>query len=377
MTDAIFLIQQDESLVEMTDQPYDSEDLLQSLLAKYPNLIAGNQINPDAPRRWLLVKREAGLASEENGSNRWSVDHLFLDQEGIPTLIEVKRSSDTRIRREVVGQMLDYAANAIVYWPIEQIRSFLESTCQVKELDPDQAVMELIGVENDLEQFWQQVKTNLQAGRIRMIFVADEIPSELRRIVEFLNEQMNPAEVLAVEIKQFAGKGLKTLVPRVMGLTAEAQQKKSTGRDRQQRKWDEQSFFSALLERTDKETVVVVRKLYEWVQQNATYSWWGEGQRSGSFVPVFEVNGDRHYLFSAWTNGSLEMYFYWMQGQPPFDQREKRLQLLRRLNDVPGVNLSENSLERRPNFPFTVLKNPVAYTKLIEAFQYFLDEIKQ
>ena len=28
-----------------------------------------------------------------------------------PTLVEVKRSSDTRIRREVVGQMLDYAAN--------------------------------------------------------------------------------------------------------------------------------------------------------------------------------------------------------------------------------------------------------------------------
>ena len=40
-----------------------------------------------------------------------------------PTLVEVKRSSDTRERREVVGQMLDYAANAVVYWPIETIRA--------------------------------------------------------------------------------------------------------------------------------------------------------------------------------------------------------------------------------------------------------------
>jgi len=32
---------------------------------------------------------------------------------------------------------------------------------------------------------------------IRMLFVADRIPAELRRIVEFLNEQMDPAEVLA------------------------------------------------------------------------------------------------------------------------------------------------------------------------------------
>ena len=30
-----------EELVEMHEQPYDSEDLLQTLLAKYPNLLAG------------------------------------------------------------------------------------------------------------------------------------------------------------------------------------------------------------------------------------------------------------------------------------------------------------------------------------------------
>src|SRR5262249_3604083 len=31
----------------------------------------------------------------------WSVDHLFLDQDAVRTLVEVKRGSDTRIRREV------------------------------------------------------------------------------------------------------------------------------------------------------------------------------------------------------------------------------------------------------------------------------------
>ena len=50
------------------------------------------------------------------------------------------------------------------------------------------------------------MKTNLQAGKIRLIFVADVIPSELRRIVEFLNQQMDPGEVLAVEIRQYAGR---------------------------------------------------------------------------------------------------------------------------------------------------------------------------
>jgi hypothetical protein len=96
----------------------------------------------------------------------------------------------------------------------------------------------------DQEEFWQKVKTNLQAGRIRLIFVADEIPTELRRIVEFLNRQMDPTEVLAVEIKQYISQGsdFKTLVPRVIGQTVEAQQKK-TGSVRKIRTWDKTSFF--------------------------------------------------------------------------------------------------------------------------------------
>jgi hypothetical protein len=55
----------------------------------------------------VLVGREAALPDDHDAAARWSVDHLFLDQDAVPTLGEVKRSSDTQIRREVVGQMLD------------------------------------------------------------------------------------------------------------------------------------------------------------------------------------------------------------------------------------------------------------------------------
>lgn len=77
------------------------------------------------------------------------------------------------------------------------------------------------------------------------MFVADEIPTELRRIVEFLNQQMDPAEVLAIEIKQYTGTGVSTLVPTVVGQTAEAQQRKA-GPSAARRQWDEASFFQAL-----------------------------------------------------------------------------------------------------------------------------------
>jgi hypothetical protein len=70
MPGGIYLIKVDRSLVEMEEKPYDSEDLLQGLVAEYPNLLAGDQIDGDQPRRWLLISREMSLASEEEGSGR-------------------------------------------------------------------------------------------------------------------------------------------------------------------------------------------------------------------------------------------------------------------------------------------------------------------
>ena len=132
MAGGVFLIQKDGQLVEMSEESYGSEADFQELLANIQIFSPEIRLTRKNPRRWLLISREAALPSEENGSDRWSVDHLFLDQDAIPTLVEVKRSSDTRIRREVVGQMLEYAANAVVYWPVEEIRAKFDATCQAK-----------------------------------------------------------------------------------------------------------------------------------------------------------------------------------------------------------------------------------------------------
>lgn len=221
MSGAIFLLNGDD-LVEMREQPYDSEDVLQTLLEKYPNLLAGDQI-ASAPLRWLLIKREAGVPAQEGGGDRWSLDHLFVDQNAVPTLVEVKRSEDTRIRREVVGQMLDYAANGVVYWPAERLRSEFVARCVALKRDADDALAESLGEDIDPEDFWGSVEQNLRSGRVRLVFVADAIPPELRRVIEFLNERMSPTEVLGIEVRQYVGEGdRKTLVPRIVGQTEEA-----------------------------------------------------------------------------------------------------------------------------------------------------------
>lgn len=56
MSSGIFLIQNDE-LTELSVSPFESEDIFQELLSKHPSLIAGDQIDSDRPRRWLLIRR--------------------------------------------------------------------------------------------------------------------------------------------------------------------------------------------------------------------------------------------------------------------------------------------------------------------------------
>lgn len=231
--DTIFLLAGDDRLTEMPQTPYAREDLLQALIERYPELLVGEQFDGQDPPRWLVIRREMGVPDADGASDRWSLDHLLVDQNAVPTLVEVKRASDTRIRREVVGQMLDYAANAQRYWPMERVRQAAEETAggpdllserlaSLLELDPDEDRASRI------DRFWLDMADHLRHGRVRLVFVADHLPPELRRIIEFLNEQMPAVHVVGLEIVQYARDAMRVLVPRVVGQTEAAREVKQS-----------------------------------------------------------------------------------------------------------------------------------------------------
>jgi hypothetical protein len=222
--DTIFLLNDEGNLQRVPRCHYESEDLLQSLIEKHPDLLAGDQMGGDESVRFILVKREAGIPDGDGNSDRWSIDHILLDQFGVPTLVEVKRSRDTRIRREVVGQLLEYAANIDIYWSPNKIRSLaVGEHGGVDELD--RAIIDLLcldpeaDVTNSVENYWLQVEDNFRNGKLRLLFVADELPREVRRIIEFLNSKMMDIEVLGVELRQYVGNSLRAMVPRIIGQT--------------------------------------------------------------------------------------------------------------------------------------------------------------
>jgi len=349
MSQSIFVMNAEGELTRMEPTRYDSEDDLQALVASHPELLGVTDAS-----EILLVRREQAVSDSEDGSARWSLDHLFVTRDAVPVLVEVKRASDTRIRREVVGQMMDYAANGVAYWPIEQIRASFEREYEEQGIDPAIQISQFLGEDTDEESFWEQVEANLRAGRIRMLFVADQIPSELARIVEFLNEHMGP-EVLAVEIQPYqGGDGLRTLVPRLIGNTERAQAKKATrhsGPRMSREEWlnDKVAPLGAAVVAEFENAVRVIESLgADYI--NVTVS-------NGSLFSEFRNSkGKSVYVFNILHN-RVQINFGYTSNLPGLKSEQTRTEFLSRFEEAVGP-LSTGNIKGYPCFPNEALSVP-------------------
>jgi hypothetical protein len=297
--EGIFLIRNGE-LVLLEQRPYDSEALLQEALASFPAVLAGSStVEESAASRLLLVRQEMGVPKAEGAGATWSLDHLFIDAEGVPVVVEVKRSSDTdsargpgpdarlcsergevlaagRVARDVRATALDDGTTGA-----ERLRE------AVPNVDP--------------EVFWQRVEENLKAGRIRMMFVADHLPAELVRVIEFLNEQMSPAEVLGVEVPQYVGGGHQVLVPRVVGRTSNAVAAKQPSGTQ----WDEDGFLAVVAERHGEAQAAFFRRLFGQVSAHSGRLSWRRGASAGVSA-WYPLGGASTVVWTASAGGTTD-----------------------------------------------------------------------
>ena len=228
MAEKIYIRNASGKLEPLEEKAFETEALLQELIGQHPELLAGEQMHPDDPLHWILVRREMPIKG-------WAIDHLLLDQDARPTLVEVKRGASSDNRRKVVGQMLDYAATAAGVWSGDGMRRAFEEGVNKRGADPLEELRKLLQPDDETDaedladEFWERAATNLAANRLRLLFVADEIPVELERVVRFLNEHTRDnLEVLAVEVKQYPGQFGQALVSRVIGETDQETQRSSS-----------------------------------------------------------------------------------------------------------------------------------------------------
>jgi hypothetical protein len=324
---------------------------LQRVLENNPDLLPGDQIDPENPRRWLLVKREMPVPDPNTGLDRWSIDFLFADQDAIPTFVECKRFADTRSRREVVGQMIEYAANGHYYWGKAQLRDYADDAAKRKNSTLDDAIRSLQPTASDsLDAFFDRLQQNLREGQLRIVFFLEESPMELRSVVDFLNKQMERSEVLLVEARQYISKGMRVVVPTLFGYTEEARQVKRTitiTTAASRKKWDKETYFADAQAKLATSEVTILESLYVDILSLGFEVTWGTGQNDGSFS-VKDPSICPRAILAVYSSGRLTLNFGWLNGNGTAEQARDMLKKL--MSERVGLQIQENYALKYPGF---------------------------
>lgn len=230
MTNGIFSIGDDNGIRPMTEVPFEAEIELQDLIARNPELVGGDRRPPDQGPGWIVIREKRIPSADAEGSSGW-VDLVLIDQDAVPTLVEVKRAQSADVPRKVIGQLLGYAAHASETWSASDLRDAFAYQSDGEGQDPVKRVLDLLESDDDAEEgrFWDRVAINLAARNFRLLLVSDNVPESLARVIQFLNREMDRIEVLAVEIRRFRGndKQFQTLVHRVIGRTMQEESRSS------------------------------------------------------------------------------------------------------------------------------------------------------
>jgi hypothetical protein len=335
------------------------EAALQRLLELHPEVVPGGQIDPGAvdPPRFALLRREMAIGT-------WSLDHVLVDQHGVLTLVEAKLVENPEARREVVGQIMDYAANARDAWSGGRLRERAAEFWQRRGRQVDDVLRERLGDEIDVEALWAAIEASLSTGHVRLLIASDELRPEVRRVIEYLNSELRNAEVYGLELKCY-GTDEETfvLVPRLVGRIQATADRKA--RDGTPTTWTPDRLNEAFTSVTDTTLRTRLLALLEWAQYRASII------AGPAKMPTLGVRGRaNNRLFSV----SLEGYVYWVTKESAYlEGSEERDQVVARLCAIglfdPALDLDAIVDGRRLSRRFTDFTDDQfsAFLELIDA----------
>jgi hypothetical protein len=135
-------------------------------------------------------------------------DLIAVDQDSGLTVVECKLAANPQIRREIIGQVLDYASRLWKMSVEEFDTRWTKRTGESLFADPDSA--------QDLRTL---IETSLKTGQFRLVLAVDEINAQLRRMVEYLNSITSPSvAVIAVVYSRTQDGEFEVLIPETYGI---------------------------------------------------------------------------------------------------------------------------------------------------------------
>jgi hypothetical protein len=284
-----------------------------------------------------------------------------VDSSGELTLVECKLASNPQIRREVVGQMFDYASRLWKMDVDEFAAKWRARTSSALFLDEADGGVSLEGGLSLRESLAQ----NLAEGRFRIVLAVDVINPALKRMIEYLNAMTGPAtSVIAVEYSRLRQGSVEILMPQVYG--QELAEAKSKPVRPELTVWNEETFRSWMQDH-DRDNLDRL-DIFLTTARSAGLTFTGSRtiDPAGS-VPIFDSGSTRlgavSLFYFSGQGTSVEFNFGRMSKLSDEQLPDAAVldSFLRQLGEIPGLqdvsaNLrSSRFASRKPNVPLSVL----------------------
>lgn len=155
------------------------EAWLQSLLFTRPELLPIEDISRSHSALIPLCREM------ETGAG--PIDLVYVNEQGMLTLVECKLWRNPEARREVVGQILEYAAH-LAGWAYHDLRNAVAAARRV-DGDPICDLVESQAGAVDARSLIDDVQRCLEEGRFLLLIVGDGIRRNVQSIAEMLRQQ--------------------------------------------------------------------------------------------------------------------------------------------------------------------------------------------
>lgn len=195
--------------VDLTRTP--SEDWLQRLLHQAPSLLPLRDVDDRIEPPLVSLGREVPTPVGP-------IDNLFISRNGYLVVVETKLWRNPEARRQVVAQLIDYAAH-VRKWRFTDLEDLS------RRVDPgnDKPLYERVKPDDvDQHEWIDRVNENLVRGRMCLLVVGDGIRSEVEALAEVIGGQPDFHFRLAlVELRLFRLRDGYLAVPATIVKTAE------------------------------------------------------------------------------------------------------------------------------------------------------------
>ena len=339
------------------------ENWLQKIIHKNPQILPIDDI-------------ESGFAplislGREISTSVGYIDNLYISPNGYLTIVETKLWRNPEAKREVVGQIIDYAKE-LTNWNFTKLNDGVKNSSQLYN-NNFKGIIELIKDFENIEEHEEykiidNIERNLKRGRFLLLIVGDGIRESVEEMVDFLSNTPQIQFTLGlVELQFYKNPNLEgelIAIPNLITRTREITraivkiENSTTGSVTIETDFIEEKvkpitvrttiteddFFEQLQQNTDYESAEFAKHILATVKERGYFVEW----RQGAFVAkIFDQNGSgsKITLFVTDRKG----LFYLMQS----GDQLKRLGMSNEISLIYAKNTSAlvKGLFPHPNHP--------------------------